>query len=96
MTRAGKTLIWAGAVTAGLLVAATVGVTIARSDWFREKVRERIISEAARAINGQVELGEFKFNWKTLTAELDNLTIHGTEPAGQPPLLGGEASSSSV
>ncbi len=87
MTRTGKALVWTGGVAAGLIVAATAGVLILQSDWFREKVRERIIAEAAKATNGRVELGQFKFDWKTLTAELDNLTIHGTEPAGQPPLL---------
>ena len=87
MTRAVKTLVWSGGVAGGLLIVAAAGVTIVRSDWFREKVRERIISEAAKATNGRVELGEFKFDWTTLTAELDNLTIHGTEPAGQAPLL---------
>jgi translocation and assembly module TamB len=87
MTRAGKALIWSGGVVGGLLVIAAAGVLVVRSDWFREKVRERIISEAANATNGRVELGEFKFDWKTLTAELDNLTLHGTEPAGQAPLL---------
>ncbi|HWE49087.1 MAG TPA: translocation/assembly module TamB domain-containing protein [Bryobacteraceae bacterium] len=87
MTRAAKISIWSGSIVAGLLAVAAAGVLIARSDWFREKVRERIISEAAKATNGKVELGEFKFDWKTLTAELDNLTIHGTEPSGQAPLL---------
>jgi translocation and assembly module TamB len=72
------------------LVAAAVvvgGVYVARSAWLREKVRVRIVEQAQQATGGRVEIGAFDFDWRTLTAELDNLTIHGTEPAGQAPLL---------
>ena len=87
MSRARKAVIGvAGLVTLVLLVAAA-GVVVLRSDWFREKVRERIVSEVEKAINGRVELGRFQFEWTTLTAELDDVTIHGTEPPGQAPLL---------
>ena len=87
MTRTRKAALALGVLAGALGVISIFGVAVARSDWFREKVRERIVSEAAKATNGRVELGGFQFDWKTLTAELDNMVIHGTEPAGQAPLF---------
>src|ERR1700685_3584303 len=76
-----------GAVLLLLGIAAITAITIAQSDWLREKFRERIVAEAEGATGGRIEIGAFKLDWRTLTAELDNLTIHGTEPAGDAPLL---------
>src|SRR5580658_436650 len=76
-----------GAVLLILAIAVVTGIKVAQSDWLREKFRERIVAEAERATGGRVEIGAFKLDWRTLTAELDNLTIHGTEPAGDAPLL---------
>ncbi|MDQ2900731.1 MAG: hypothetical protein M3Y07_13175, partial [Acidobacteriota bacterium] len=71
----------------GILIAIGIaGVTIARSDWFREKLRERIIAELEKSTGGKVDIGAFQFDWSTLTAELDNLVVHGLEPAEEPPL----------
>ena len=84
MKRAAKIL---GALLAMLLIVAVTGVFIARSGWLREKVRLRVISEMEKATGGRVEIGKFQWNWQTLTAELDDLVLHGTEPAGAPPLL---------
>src|SRR5580700_11201836 len=58
-----------------------------RSGWLLEKIRERVVEEAAKATGGRVEIGALRLDWKTLTAEVDNLTIHGTEPADTTPLL---------
>ena len=87
MTRARRVLTGTGIIAGLILVVTGAGVLALRSRWFREKVRERVVSEAAKTTNGRVEMGQFQFEWKTLTAELDNLTIHGTEPAGQAPLF---------
>ena len=88
MTRPGRiALISAAAVLAILAIATIGGISVARSVWLREKVRERIVAEAENATGGRVEIGAFQFDWSTLTAQLDNLTIHGTEPAGEAPLL---------
>jgi len=64
-----------------------VAVWIARSDWLREKVRFEIVNQTERATGGKVELGAFRFDWHTLTAQVDRFVLHGTEPAGQAPLL---------
>jgi len=88
MTRRGRiALISAGAVILLLAIAVVAGVIVVRSGWLREKIRERVVAEAETATGGKVEIGGLRLDWKTLTAELDNLTIHGTEPANAAPLL---------
>ena len=88
MTRRGRiALISAGAVILLLAIAVATGVIAVRSGWLREKIRERVVAEAETATGGKVEIGALQLDWKTLTAELDNLTIHGTEPANTAPLL---------
>lgn len=68
----------------GLVIA---GALMLRGGWFREQVRRRIVSEIEKTTGGRVELGAFDFNWRTLTAEVKHLVIHGTEPAGSAPLF---------
>ena len=77
----------AGGIVALLLILAVTGVYIAQSDWLREKFRERIVTELETATGGKVTIGKFKFDWKTLTGEMDDVIIHGTEPVTGPPLL---------
>jgi translocation and assembly module TamB len=40
-----------------------------------------------KSIGGKVELRNFRFDWNSLTAEVDGLVVHGTEPPGEAPLL---------
>src|SRR5580658_8444986 len=72
-------------VLAAMAVVAVIG--IGRSDWLREKFRQRIIAEAEQVTGGRIEIGRFNLDWSTLTAEVDNLVIHGKEAAGQVPFL---------
>jgi translocation and assembly module TamB len=76
---------------ASLLVLAVVvvlgGVWLLRSDWFFEQVRDRVVAEMEKSTGGKVEMKEFRFDWNTLIARVDGLVIHGTEPAGEAPLL---------
>ncbi len=76
-----------GGLVGLLLLLGLIGVYIAQSDWLREKFRIRIVTELETATGGEVTIGKFKFDWKTLTAELDDVIIHGTEPRTGPPLL---------
>ncbi len=80
-------LISGGAVLGLICVLAVTAVFVLHSAWFREQVRERIVSEAEKATGGRVEIGSFDFAWNTMTARVNGLVIHGTEPAGSPPLL---------
>jgi translocation and assembly module TamB len=82
-----RALAWGGSIL-GLAVLLALGtILIVRSSWLREQVRQRIVAEAERATGGRVEIGSFDFEWRTLTARVNDLVIHGTEPSGSPPLL---------
>src|SRR5713226_900999 len=82
-----RVLIAVGSILGVILLLAVMVLSVARSPWLREQVRERIVTEAERATGGRVEIGSFDFDWRTLTARINGFVIHGTEPAGSPPLL---------
>ena len=92
MKRRGRVLLkmLAGAV-AFFLIAALTAVFVARSDWFHDKVRERIVAEVEKATGGSVEIAAFKFDWRNLRAEVRDLVVRGAEPAGHPPLFRAES-----
>src|SRR3954468_2817624 len=70
-----------------LVVFAGTALLIVRSGWFRELVRQRIVSEIESATGGRVEVGNFSFRWETLVATISPLVLHGTEPASETPLV---------
>jgi translocation and assembly module TamB len=76
-----------GALAALLVLLALVMVLTLQSPWFFNKVRQRIVSTVETATGGRAEIGAFHFDWKHLRAEISDFTLHGTEPAGKPPLL---------
>ncbi len=80
----------AGALLALLGIATLAVLVILPSDWMQEKVRRRIVSEVERVSGGRTEIGRFHFDWKTLTAEVSPFILHGTEPAGEAPLVRAE------
>ena len=55
-------LIVAGSVAGLMLVLAVSAVLVARSDWFHELVRERIVREVENATGGRAEIGRFSFD----------------------------------
>lgn len=75
-----------GAITLGMALAITALILV-QTQWFRDRIRERIVYELENATGGRVELGGFDFDWRKRTAEARNLVIHGTEGVGQAPLL---------
>jgi translocation and assembly module TamB len=75
-------------VLAALAVGAVIaGVLVVRSRWFYDRVRERVVATVETATGGRVEIGGFRFDWSHLRAEVTSFVLHGTEPAGKPPLL---------
>jgi translocation and assembly module TamB len=70
-----------------LLLAALSLALILQSRWFFNYIRTRLITTVETATGGRVEIGAFRLNWKTLRAEIDNFTLHGTEPPDKPPLF---------
>ena len=88
MRRRHRILFTICAVFGGIIAVGLLGTWwILQSTWLRDTVRTRIVSELERTTGGQVELGEFQYDWRTLTAEFRNLVVHGSEPPSQPPLL---------
>ena len=85
--------IWiaAGSLAGLALVLALSAVLVLRSDWFRERVRARIVTEVEKATGGRTEIGAFQFDWKQMRAELDGFVLHGSEPASAPPLFRADA-----
>ena len=80
-------LISLGSIVLLVLIAGVSVLLIARSDWLREKLRTAVIEQAEKATGGRVEIKQFHLDWTGLTAEVDGLVIHGTEPANVAPML---------
>src|SRR5713101_7647883 len=73
---------------AGLAVIAFVAaILVVRTDWFRNKVRAKIASVAETASGGRAEIGNFDYNWHTLTAEVAPFILHGKESPSSPPFF---------
>ena len=70
-----------------VVVAFFAGLFLVQTDWFKNKVRERIISVAETATGGRVEIGRFDYNWHNLTADVSPFVLRGKEPAGAPPFF---------
>ncbi len=75
------------ALAAIAIVGAGILAVLSQTDWFKNKVRERIVSVAEQASGGRVEIGRFNYDWRALTAEVSPFVLHGTEPATAPPFF---------
>ncbi len=80
--RHGLALVVALATIVALVVAYTIASGLA-DRW----ARRTIVEQLERTTGARVELGNFHFGWRLLTARFDGLTLHGREPAGSPPLF---------
>src|ERR1700733_2227279 len=78
----GLGLVVALALVTGLGVAYMIASGLA-DHWARGK----IVEELEETTGARVELGNFHFGWRLLSARFDGLTLHGREPAGSPPLF---------
>jgi translocation and assembly module TamB len=88
-----KRIAWVavGTLAGLLLVAAAAAVVVFQSRWFYNRVRAGIVDTVETATGGRVEIGSFRFDWRTLRAEVDRFTLHGTEPPDKPPLFRAES-----
>src|SRR5579863_2119558 len=88
MSRRAKIVVFSLLGAVGLAVAVlAAGVVLLRSEWFKNKVREKIVSVSEHATGGRVEIGRFSYDWRGLTAEVSPFVLHGTEAPSAPPLL---------
>lgn len=80
MSRRKKVWLFALAGAAGLLlVTLLAAVGLLRTDWFKNKVRARIVSVAETATGGRVEIATFDYDWRNLTVEVAPFVVHGME-----------------
>jgi len=88
MSKPGKIALFGMLGLAGLVLALAVATFITlQSDWFKNKVREKIVAVAENTTGGRVEIGKFNYEWHSLTAEVGPFVIHGREPASAPPFI---------
>ena len=88
MRRSAKIALWSLASLAAVILAAAAGfLIVVQTDWFKDKVRERIIAVAEQATGGRVEIGRFNYDWHAMTAEVSPFVLHGREPGSAPPFF---------
>ncbi len=79
-------LVITGSLFGLLVILMCAGLLIVRTQWFSDFVRAKIIASLEDSTGGRVEIQSFRFEPGQLTARIDGLVIHGTEPAGVNPL----------
>jgi translocation and assembly module TamB len=80
-------LIIGGAILGLVVIVFVAGIVVVQTQWFRDTVREKIVSAVETGTGGRAEMGSFAFDWKHLRAQVRNFVIHGLEPAGAAPLF---------
>ncbi len=79
---------WTLAILAVLIaVAVTCGLLFLRTASFQRFAIRTIVKDVNQSTGSRTEIRHFDFKLSTLTAHLHDITVHGTEAAGQPPLL---------
>ncbi|MGA2740294.1 MAG: hypothetical protein ABSG65_22990, partial [Bryobacteraceae bacterium] len=69
MTRRRKIAAIVAATLAGLAALIFLaGILIVQTNWFRNMVREKIVTAVADATGGKVEVASFSFDWRHLRA----------------------------
>src|SRR4051794_22216348 len=70
-----------------IVVGVVAGLIVTRTQRFQEYVKQKIIAAITSGTGGVTEIGSFTFDPSHLRAHVENLVIHGTEPAGSAPFL---------
>jgi translocation and assembly module TamB len=83
-----KRVIAAGVVVLALVIfAAGVVFWYVSSGRLGDRIRAQAVAALDKATDGHAAIARFAFDWRTLTAEMGGVVIHGTEPAGAAPLF---------
>jgi translocation and assembly module TamB len=87
-TRRGvRIALWTAGALALVAVLAVGSYYCARSAWFENWIREKLVSRLETATGGRVELGSFHWHVLDLDAEVGDLVLHGREAAGEAPYV---------
>jgi translocation and assembly module TamB len=88
MTKPVKVAVFGLVGLAGVVLAIVIaGLITVQTDWFKNKIREKIVAVTENTTGGRVEIGTFNYDWRGLTAEVGPFIIHGREPASSPPFF---------
>src|SRR5205807_1174342 len=92
MTPGTKNILRYCAIGLGALIVFVVSAVliVVHTDWFRNFVREKIVSATEDATGGKVDIGSFNFDVSHLRAVVTDFVIHGREPATAAPFLRAE------
>ncbi|MGA2989539.1 MAG: translocation/assembly module TamB domain-containing protein [Candidatus Korobacteraceae bacterium] len=75
------------AIAALALLAVSVAAWYVNSGYFYERMRHKLVTELENITGGTVEIGRFRWQLSRLQFDVDKLTIHGLEPAGEVPYV---------
>lgn len=79
---------WAAIAVGSLLIVVVVGgYAYLKTSSFSRFARRKIADEVYKSTGGKATIGGLDFSLSQLTANLYDITLHGTEAAGQLPLL---------
>jgi len=92
MTRRSRKIVFYSALglVSLVLIACISALIIVRTEWFKNKIRDRIVAVTETATGGRVEIGRFDYQWSGLTVEVAPFILHGKEPRGAPPFFQAE------
>src|SRR5260370_17260127 len=69
------------------VVLAVAALLVSQTDWFRNYVKNTIITSTEDSIGGKVEVASFRFDARHLHADVSGFFIHGNHPSNPPPFL---------
>ena len=75
------------ATVALILILGIAAVLLVQTTWFRNYVKQTIITSVEDSTGGKVEVASLQFDWTHLRAVLTDSVLHGNEPSGAAPLL---------
>ena len=78
---------WTRSVLVWAVMAALAVAVVYESGLVERRIRGALISRLEQGTGTRVQMGAFHFDLWSLRIEIQNLTLHGLEAAGQPPLF---------
>jgi translocation and assembly module TamB len=78
---------WLGFALLSVAAVCVVGLLLIETGIVQRWVRHMVVSQIEQRTGARVDLGGFHFHIWQLRAELDDLTLHGLEAPGTPPLF---------
>ena len=76
-----------GSLAALAVIVFVAVIIIVQTNWFRNMVREKIVTAVEESTGGKVDIASFAFDWRHLRAQVRGFVIHGLEPPTAAPLL---------